>query len=799
MLYMAQIGDAARRASRSRSTRAPRVTRDYAYFVENRLRERYGARRHPADHRLRRAQAAAQRRVSEPAHAARDGSRRRPGSPVARRRPALAWCVRGPRRRRRRRRRPAARLVPADALVYVHLSTDPEPRARTSSCSTIWRTLPGATRALRERSSSRLAARRARFDLDRDVRPWLGDEAASRCSTRRHRAANSLLAARRSRDRAKAAGRARPGAGARTAVRLPRRARSERFGARRGRVHRRLPRDRPGGRGARARSTAARGHGPRARRRAAPTARATRERPDDRALDLYARPDGVRRVLAAQSGPARRARAAARPPASCAASALSLARPRTRPARARPPGAQRARRRATFEPAAARRRPGRRCGLPRPGRPRRGRPRCCPRPARRTLRRLRTARCRPDCGVDLDRDVLEPLRGEVALLGHARPAGARSSRSSRARATSAHARGARRACRARWPSALAPAAEQGGPVPTFEERDLGDGVTPSRCRSRPGVELAYAVVEGGWSLSTRPRGDRAALKDGRRLRCATRKPSSAPWMRVPEQAEALVFLDLGQLLALGERGGTRRRSGASGRVRDDLRKVRAVGAAVVDARGDRHDRGASSSRSHEPVRRQRVPVHLRVRHEGHPDKVADQISDGVLDAVLRDDPYGPRRLRDARQHRPRRRLRRDLDRRPTSTSRRSPARRSARSATSTPTSASPPTPAPSSTRSTSSRPTSPRASTRRYEARTDPSDDDELDVAGAGDQGMMFGYASQRDRRADAAPDLARAPARRAPRRRPQGRHARLPAPRRQDPGLRPLPRRPCRSRSRSS
>ena len=127
--------------------------------------------------------------------------------------------------------------------------------------------------------------------------------------------------------------------------------------------------------------------------------------------------------------------------------------------------------------------------------------------------------------------------------------------------------------------------------------------------------------------------------------------------------------------------------------------------------------------------------------EGHPDKIADQISDGVLDAVLRRRPVRPRRLRDAGEHRPGRRLGRDLDH---------DVRRR-----------------PGIARETVRRigydnalygfdcntcavmnaidrqsPDIAQGVDRAYEVRTDANDDDSLDLAGAGDQGMMFGYAT---------------------------------------------------------
>src|ERR671923_2262078 len=128
--------------------------------------------------------------------------------------------------------------------------------------------------------------------------------------------------------------------------------------------------------------------------------------------------------------------------------------------------------------------------------------------------------------------------------------------------------------------------------------------------------------------------------------------------------------------------------------------------------------------------------------EGHPDKMADQISDGVLDAVMRDDPTGRVAcetlvntglvvvsgeittttyvdIQEVARETIRRIGYTDAD---LGFSADSCAVINAIDKQS---------------------PDIAQGVDSAWEARTDPSDDDEFDVAGAGDQGMMFGYATR--------------------------------------------------------
>jgi S-adenosylmethionine synthetase len=127
--------------------------------------------------------------------------------------------------------------------------------------------------------------------------------------------------------------------------------------------------------------------------------------------------------------------------------------------------------------------------------------------------------------------------------------------------------------------------------------------------------------------------------------------------------------------------------------------------------------------------------------EGHPDKVADQISDGVLDAVLRDDPYG----RVACETLVNTGLVVVSGEISTTTyvDIQAVARETIRKIGYT--DADLGFSADSCAVINAIDKQSPdiaQGVDQAYEARTDASDDDELDVAGAGDQGMMFGYAT---------------------------------------------------------
>jgi hypothetical protein len=478
----------------------------------------------------------------------------------------------------------AARLVPADALVYVHVSTDPEREGVQRALRLIDR-FPSLPR-VRDRVLQRLSSLGTGVSFQRDVRPWLGKEAAlALLNTRTQTAGSLLIVAVADRGRADAFLRRVGGPAGSTDYRGIRITNYGNVAA--AFVGRYLVLAPP--ESVRAAVDVRAGRAPSLAR--APTfRRASRGLPAGRVLDAYASPDGVARVLAPQGGALGAAGALLDQPA-LAGVALALT--------ASDGGAQ-LQIHSIRDPARARR-----LGI---GRPQPFAPRLLgsiPADAMayiglthldRAAARLLTAglagggagaritvllqRAQRDLqrrtGVNLRRDVLPLFQGEVALwLAPATPAPVLTLVSStRDEQATREAFAQLQVPLARL---LAPPSSN-APVPTWQERDLGDGVQDFQLRLSPGIELDYAVFGGKLVVSTALAGVRAVKGAKRRL--ADDPSFQATLGDRPDRVTSLVFLDFSELLALGERTGlSDSRSYLA--VRDDLRKIKAVGAAAT--------------------------------------------------------------------------------------------------------------------------------------------------------------------------------------------------------------------------
>jgi hypothetical protein len=173
-------------------------------------------------------------------------------------------------------------------------------------------------------------------------------------------------------------------------------------------------------------------------------------------------------------------------------------------------------------------------------------------------------------GLDLDRDLLAPLAGEVAVSVSPRlpvPVVTIVARTSDERRT--------RESLARMQPPLAEALT-GSTASRFEQRDVL-GKDAFALRVSTGFELIYAVWDGHVAISTAQPGLEQAIEPEGDVTEA--EHFGATVGELPDKVEALAFTDLSELLALAEQTGLAGNPGFDA-VRDDLRRVRAAGAIV---------------------------------------------------------------------------------------------------------------------------------------------------------------------------------------------------------------------------
>jgi hypothetical protein len=484
----------------------------------------------------------------------------------------------------------AAALVPADALAFVHLSTDGD-REGVSRALALARRL-GAESMLQDQLGAVLGSGDGAtpVDFDRDVRPWLGPEAALALTDEGRGTAGSLLLLsvadeEGARDYlSRTAGPARRGRYEGTATAS--------YGN--GTVSAFVGGFLAVGQQATVRGAIDRERGAADARALADDAdyrRATADQPQERALDLYATVDGVRRLLAPQSGLLGLAGALLDQPG-LRATGLSLsagehdarvrietvldARGRTRPA--------------TFEPTLTSAVPADAIaylGFP-------GLERAAPLLlslgglgagagagaggadgaaagaagiAGDTAALLTQAgRLLAADGVDFARDVLPLFGGEVAIVGVPVDGAPQLALLARVGDEGRAAAGLRRL----EPAIARLFTPEGGAAPAFADGRAG-GVASRRLQSDEGFELDYALSRGTLAVST----SAAALAAVVRPRGSIGDNPDYKAVIPDSQSEltSIVFFDFSQLLSLFEPLGLTSDSGLGA----DLQRISAVG------------------------------------------------------------------------------------------------------------------------------------------------------------------------------------------------------------------------------